>query len=413
MHSATEDSPLTTAPIATAPPTRLASIDIMRGLTMTVMIFVNELDGVKGLPWWTHHAKGNWNVMTYVDMVYPFFLFIVGLSFPIAIRQRLKKNSSIPALWSHVLLRSISLVVLGLILANADRVNPALTHLSPAAWALIALIGAALVLRVDTNAKDHPTLSRTLRITGLILVAAMFAIFRATTRSGGIGWIDISYPEILGLIGCTYLGIAILYIPTRRWLLAPFGWLIALIVFNCLCTAHIITAFRHVPILIWPFDNGAMAAIMMGGIATSVIFLGDHRWQTVEKKMALGASFGVISLAAGFLLTPLGISKIRATPTWALYDIGAAALIFTALYWLCDIKKQTGWAFFARPAGANTLTTYLLPDFWYFLTMLFGFTWFDTHFNYGLPGILVTVIFTAIILAISALLTKMKFRLQL
>src|ERR1700761_1187636 len=126
MNAATEASPLSTAPIATAPPTRLASIDIMRGLPMTVMIFVNQLDGVKGLPWWTHHAKGNWNVMTYVDMVYPFFLFIVGLSFPIAIRQRLKKNNSIPALWSHVLLRSISLVVLGLTLANADRVNPAL-----------------------------------------------------------------------------------------------------------------------------------------------------------------------------------------------------------------------------------------------------------------------------------------------
>ena len=65
---------------------RLASIDIFRGLTMTVMIFVNELSGVKGLPWWNYHMKANVDAMTYVDMVFPFFLFIVGLSMPLAIR---------------------------------------------------------------------------------------------------------------------------------------------------------------------------------------------------------------------------------------------------------------------------------------------------------------------------------------
>ena len=55
---------------------RVASIDIFRGLTILVMIFVNDLAGVKGLPWWTYHLPGNVNGMTYVDMVFPFFLFI-------------------------------------------------------------------------------------------------------------------------------------------------------------------------------------------------------------------------------------------------------------------------------------------------------------------------------------------------
>ena len=89
---------------------RLASIDIFRGLTMTVMIFVNELAGVKGLPWWNYHMKANVDFMTYVDMVFPFFLFIVGLSMPLAIRSRLKRNPSIPALWMHVALRTASLM---------------------------------------------------------------------------------------------------------------------------------------------------------------------------------------------------------------------------------------------------------------------------------------------------------------
>ena len=110
---------------------RLASIDIFRGLTMVVMIFVNELSGVHGLPWWTYHAPAKVDAMTYVDMVYPFFLFAVGLSMPLAIKARLKKNASLVALWLHVVLRSAGLIVLGLILANAERGDPARMGLNP------------------------------------------------------------------------------------------------------------------------------------------------------------------------------------------------------------------------------------------------------------------------------------------
>jgi hypothetical protein len=52
---------------------RVASIDIFRGLAMMVMIFVNDLAEVHGLPWWTYHAHAQQDVMTYVDVVFPFF----------------------------------------------------------------------------------------------------------------------------------------------------------------------------------------------------------------------------------------------------------------------------------------------------------------------------------------------------
>src|ERR1700742_1536663 len=96
---------------------RIASIDIFRGLTILVMIFVNDLAGVKDLPWWTYHLPGNVNGMTYVDMVFPFFLFIVGISLPLAVRHRLSKNGSISGLWVHILARSFALIVLGIALA--------------------------------------------------------------------------------------------------------------------------------------------------------------------------------------------------------------------------------------------------------------------------------------------------------
>lgn len=410
----TTTNPSPSTPLEVRPATsRLASIDIFRGLTMMVMIFVNELSGVRGLPWWTYHMKAEIDAMTYVDMVFPFFLFIVGLSLPLAIRARLKRNPSVPSLWLHVALRSASLLVLGLILANADDGDASRMILRPAVWALVALTGAALFLNDYGKSSHFAGLIRGLRVAGLVLVIAMFAIFHHTARPGHSAWIQFSYPEILGLIGYTYFGVCILSIPSRRWLWAPLAWFAAMMALNVATAAKWETLTEHFSYFVWPFSNGAMAAIVFAGMATSAIFLGQHRWQTLRQKTVLGIAFGLSALAAGYLLMPLGISKIRATPTWSLWSIGAAVLVFTALYWICDVKKKTGWAFFVRPAGANTLTTYLLPDFWYYLLTAAGISFFDSHFTNGWQGVIRCVVFTAFILALAGLLTRMRVRLQL
>jgi heparan-alpha-glucosaminide N-acetyltransferase len=393
--------------------TRVVSIDIFRGLVMALMIFVNELSGVHGLPWWNYHAKASVDAMTYVDMVFPAFLFIVGMAIPLAIKQRLKRNASMPRLWMHVILRSISLIVMGLILANDHKGDAARMGLSHSAWGLLGLTGAVLFWSVYSGSESSGKVHKSLRLVGLALLVAMYAIFRRVTNTGEVGWIDGSYPEILGLIGYTYFAVCLLYIPTRRISWAPVAWFVALTAFCALCTARIIVFPHHLPLYFFPFGNGAMASLTMAGIIVSSIFLGTHRWQTVRQKMALAAGFGVAMLVAGFLLTPLGISKIRATPTWCLYTIGACSLLFTLLYWVCDVRKKTKWAFFVRAAGSNTLLTYLLPDFYYYITGLVGFAYFNSHLNYGWPGVLRAIVFTAVMLGLATLLTKWKVRLQL
>ncbi|MGC2162568.1 MAG: DUF5009 domain-containing protein [Silvibacterium sp.] len=396
-----------------ASPARIASIDIFRGLTMAVMIFVNELAEVHGLPWWTYHAKTQWNVMTYVDMVYPFFLFIVGLAIPLAIRARLKKKPSMPALWWHVLLRSASLIILGLILANADKVDPARTGMSGSAWGLLGLLGGVLFWNVYPPSKRYDKLFRVLRWIGVLLLILVYAIFRRTTHSGHVGWIDGRYPEILGLIGYTYLSVAALYLITRRWLWAPLAWFVALVALCAVSTLHWLNFPNTLPLYFWPFSNGSWACMTMGGVVTSAIFLGDHRWRTAKQKMLLAIAFAVPVLAAGWLLIPLGISKNRATPTWSLWSVGGAVLCFTLLYWICDVKKRTGWAFFVRSAGANTLLTYLLPDFYAYLISFTGLLYFETHFSFGWPGVVKSIVFTLFILGISTLLTRWRLRMQL
>lgn len=388
---------------------RVISIDIFRGLTMAVMIFVNDLSSVHGLSKWTYHMPAKVDAMTYVDMVFPAFLFIVGMAMPIAVRQRLRRNPSIAQLWMHVVLRSVALLVLGLILANVEYCDQARMHISPEAWALLGLAGAILLWNVYTGLTAKTVL--TLRLAGGTLIALMFAIFRRATPAGE-AWIKFSYPEILGLIGLTYFAVCLLYIPTRRWRYAPLVWLPVLVAYNSACIARWIP-IGHVSMYLWPFGNGAMPTLVMAGIVTSMIFLDENGQTTVGRKMTLGLLMGVLCFAAGWFLRPLGISKIRATPTWALWTIAASCALFTALYFICDVKKKTGWAWLVRPAGSNTLLTYLLPDIYYFLAGLTGTAYLLDHWNAGLPGIIRAVAFTIGILLISHLVTRARLRMQL
>jgi heparan-alpha-glucosaminide N-acetyltransferase len=88
---------------------RVASIDIFRGITILVMIFVNDLAGVKGLPWWTYHIAPGEDGMTYVDVVFPAFLFIVGMAVPLAIKKRKAQGDTTLKLIYHTFIKSTEL----------------------------------------------------------------------------------------------------------------------------------------------------------------------------------------------------------------------------------------------------------------------------------------------------------------
>jgi heparan-alpha-glucosaminide N-acetyltransferase len=405
-------SPSPSIPKTVASP-RIASLDIFRGMTMAVMIFVNELAEMQGMPWWTRHAPGRLDLMTYVDMVFPFFLFAVGMSLPLSIAQRLRRNPSAPALWLHIATRFLALLGLGLILANAERADPTRTGMSSNLWGLLGLLCSMLYLAVYGKSGSSRAISRVLRVAGLGGVVALFAIFRHRLPGGQSEWIETSYPEILGLIAFAYLAVALLYIPFRRYLWAPAAWLILLVSFNVFTAAGWISFPARTSLFLWPVGNGSHCALVMAGILTSSIYLNSDWLQTPHSRTLLALGLAAVALVAGWLLTPLGISKIRATPTWTLYSIGAAVLLFTLLYWVTDVWGSRGWARPVHSAGSNTLLTYLLPDLWYFGLGAAGVTWFRTHWNGGWPGVVWTTTFTALMLAASWALSRMKVRLQL
>ena len=72
------------------PSQRLATIDILRALTMVLMIFVNDLWSLRDIPGWLGHVERGVDGIGLADVVFPAFLFIVGLSLPYAIDAKQK-----------------------------------------------------------------------------------------------------------------------------------------------------------------------------------------------------------------------------------------------------------------------------------------------------------------------------------
>ena len=164
---------------------------------------------------------------------------------------------------------------------------------------------------------------------------------------------------------------------------------------------------------IWPVQNGSMCALTFAGVVLSTLFFSEPRLDTFRKKAAAALLFGSAAAVAAWLAVPLGISKIRATPTWVLFTIAACCVVYVALFWICDVRKQRTWAAPVHAAGANTLATYLLPDLWFYILGIFGWRWWGEHLNFGMWGVLRALLFTAAMLALSALLTQKRIRLQL
>src|SRR5215475_3188421 len=75
---------------------RVASIDALRGLVMFTMIFVNDIAGAPKeiVPAWMKHFHGK-SGMTFVDLVFPAFLFIVGMSIPFGLGARLGRGEAL------------------------------------------------------------------------------------------------------------------------------------------------------------------------------------------------------------------------------------------------------------------------------------------------------------------------------
>ncbi len=99
-----------------AAPSRLLSLDVFRGLTIAGMILVNNPGSWSAIYWPLAHAE--WHGWTPTDLIFPFFLFIVGVSMALSFAGRTKRGDTRTALLRHAVIRSALIFAIGLAMAG-------------------------------------------------------------------------------------------------------------------------------------------------------------------------------------------------------------------------------------------------------------------------------------------------------
>jgi len=108
-------------------PARPACLDAFRGLDILVMIFVNYVAGMHLSPAWLQHVGNGVDGYTITDIVFPGFLFIVGVAIPLALHKRMVSGESLWKLAKHILSRTFALLFLGVLLVNQNSLDAGAT----------------------------------------------------------------------------------------------------------------------------------------------------------------------------------------------------------------------------------------------------------------------------------------------
>lgn len=341
---------------------RIASVDIMRGLTLLLMLFVNDLN-MKVAPAWLGHMKADFDGMGLADWVFPGFLFIVGMAIPYAISGRIKRGDSVPGILFHIAARTISLLIIGVLMLNSGRVNPGTTGMHKDLWALLMYISVFLVWN-DYPSERHKTLFLILRGAGIAMLIFLAVIFRSGPADNP-GWMITGWWGILGLIGWGYLVTSLIYLALRDSVAGAAGAVLFFLAVNMLDQKGFLEFLDPLRPVLGIIIQANVPLIVLTGMLAGILL---RRMKDAGHKqiIILFVTLGFLSLAAGFILRNwFIISKILATPSWGMICSGISFLVFAAIYWLADVRGYTRWAGFVRPAGKHSLTTYLAPDILY------------------------------------------------
>ena len=389
---------------------RISSIDILRALTMVLMIFVNDLWSLKEIPLWLGHTAANEDGMGLADVVFPAFLVIVGMSVPFAVGSRRSKGQSKKEIALHIILRSFALIIMGVFLVNGESINTAVMGIPR--WLWFPLCCLCFILIWNKYPKTINTKLRlALQFTGWMILISLSFLYRG--GDDGTKHFATSWWGILGLIGWAYLVSALIFTYSGNRI-------INVLLFFALCLGlNVATHARLLPVapflnkMISPFGEGAMPAFVTAGVLSSMLFINFRNKVNKYNYIWLLAILSVFLLIAGFSLRFLnGISKIKATPSWVLICTAITFAAFAIIYWLADIHKKDYWFNVIKPAGTNTLTCYLLPYFVYALIHAFSLS-YPEAISVGIFGLIKSAVFALLIVLLGGWLGKRGVQVKL
>lgn len=309
------------------PQQRLLSLDVFRGATIALMILVNNRGSWSfSYPELKHAA---WNGWTMTDMVFPFFLWIMGVAMTFSFAKRQAAGATTQSMITHALKRAAILFALG-ILINAFPFGVG----APFSFATLRIPGVlqriaicylvAAVLFVTTGI-------RTQLVSSVLFLAAYWVLMKLVPVPGyGAGVL-----EPVGNLGW-YIDSSLLKGHTWAW--APAKG------FDPEGIISTIPAF----------------ATTIFGVLTGY-WLRSEREQ--ERKAVWMFSAGFIMILAGATLGIwLPINKNLWTSSYAVFMGGWALVSFSLFYWLIDVKGKARWLEALRIFGMNAIALYVASE---------------------------------------------------
>ena len=382
---------------------RIATIDVFRAITMFLMLFVNDIPGIKQIPHWLLHADMNEDMLGFSDIIFPCFLFVMGMSVPFALLKRKEKGESLWGTLRHILERTLALIVMGLFTVNLGSYDGEATGL-PYSWYLILLVlSFFLTWNLYPKAEGWKKYLFTgMKYAGILLMIGLFCLFEG---KNGVAFAP-KWWGILGLIGWTYLVTAIVFLIVRIrlvWMLS--AWLIVLA----------LTVLSHNGMLDLSSLPSDMThhALGVSGAFASVLLI---HWGNREKPFKFVGTMlglGVLMLALFFVSHPYWIiSKIQATPTWLFVCNAISFFMVGIFYFLVDVKNKAHWFSIIKPAGTVTLTCYMIPYAWYAVQGLLAFH-YPAFLCTSVPGLCRSLLFSLVVVWIAGWLMKVNVRLKI
>jgi predicted acyltransferase len=305
---------------STEPQQRITALDIFRGVTIAFMVLVNTPGTGDAVYAPLEHAE--WNGWTPTDVVFPSFVWIVGVAMTLALGRKLAHGVSKADLFKQAAKRAAILFVLGLIGYSFPIPDPA-----------------------------------TFRILGVlqriaICYLAATGIYLTTSLRGQIAW-------IVGLLGGYWLLMAFAPVPG-----VGSGYLDVERNFAHYIDRIVLGSHNYVNTKTWDPEGivstlPAIATCLMGILAGHLL---AQKW-TLGRRIQWLLAAGVVLIALAYAGNPwLPINKKLWTSTFVLLMAGIDCLLFAVFLWVCDVKGQSKWFKPFLILGMNSIVVYMASE---------------------------------------------------
>jgi predicted acyltransferase len=284
-------------------PSRMVSLDVLRGLTIGFMIMVNN-NGDGNLAYWAMKHTA-WNGFTPTDLVFPTFLFLVGISTVFSTQARLAQGATRQSIFGHTVRRAVILYLLGLVVNSFPFFN-----------------------------------LHTMRFYGVLPRIAICYFVAATLYLISLGWKDKVALVIAALIGYWLL---MRFVPVPGYGLP--GRDVPLLDHDGNLTAWLDRQIFSAPHLYERTRDPEGLLSTLPALGTALIGLLTGLWLRTSRTLADKARGIAIAGISGLILGGIWniwfpINKKLWTSSYVLFAAGLSLLLLALSIWIVDIREQ-------------------------------------------------------------------------